>query len=89
MAWSNVGNLKGPKGDDAGGMSLPVGTMIFCPNKSDNDLKAFLAALGDDWIKAGNTILNFNDPMFDASGNILEAPAGNSPRRLVCFIKVK
>ncbi len=30
MTWSNVGSLKGPKGDDAGGMSLPVGTLISC-----------------------------------------------------------
>ena len=89
MAWSNVGNLKGPKGDDAGGMSLPVGAMISCPNSSEANMNAFLAALGDDWIVAGNTILNFDSPMFDPGGNILSTPAGNGPRRLRFFIKVK
>ena len=89
MAWSNVGNLKGPKGDDAGGMSLPVGTLISCPNNSRANLKAFWAALGDDWINAGNVVMNFNDPIFDANGNILSAPSGASPRRLVFFLKVK
>lgn len=89
MAWSNVGNLKGPKGDDAGGMSLPVGAMISCPNSSGANLNAFLAALGDDWMMAGNAILNFYKPMFDVNGNILSAPAGDGPRRLVFFVKVK
>ena len=89
MAWSNVGSLKGPKGDDAGGMSLPVGTLISCPNSSVNNLNAFAAALGDDWIMAGNSVLNFDKPIFDADGSILSAPAGSSPRRIVFFIKVK
>lgn len=89
MAWSNVGNLKGPKGDDAGGMSLPVGTLISCPNSSDANVNAFAAALGDDWVKAGNAVLNFNDPIFSAGGNIMSSPEGSSPRRLVFFIKVK
>lgn len=89
MAWSNVGSIKGPKGDDAGGMSLPVGTLISCPNSSLANLEAFEAALGDDWIKAGHVVMNFNDPIFDSAGNILSDPAGSSPRRLVFFIKVK
>ncbi|MFR0565096.1 hypothetical protein [Bifidobacterium porcinum] len=89
MGWTKSGSIKGPKGDDAGGMSLPVGTLISCPNSSEANLNAFLASLGDDWVMAGNTILNFNSPMFDSSGNILSAPAGASPRRLVFFIKVK
>lgn len=89
MTWSNVGSLKGPKGDDAGGMSLPVGTLISCPNNSTENLKAFAAALGDDWMMAGNAVLNFNNPIFDTNGNILSDPAGSSPRRLAFFIKVK
>lgn len=89
MAWSNIGSIKGPKGDDAGGISLPVGTLISCPNNSTAKLNAFAAALGDDWIMAGNAVLNFSNPIFDAAGNILSAPSGNGPRRLVFFIKVK
>lgn len=89
MAWSNVGSIKGPKGDDAGGMSLPVGTLISCPNNSLANLNAFAAGLGDDWILAGNAVLNFNNPIFDASGKILSDPSGNGPRRLVFFLKVK
>lgn len=89
MTWSNVGSLKGPKGDDAGGMSLPVGTLISCPNNSTKNLNAFAAALGDDWMMAGNAVLTFNNPIFDTSGNILSDQAASSPRRLVFFIKVK
>ena len=89
MAWSNVGNLKGPKGDDAGGMSLPVGTLISCPNGPDAKLNAFAAALGDDWMMAGKAVLDFNNTIFDADGNILSAPVDKSPRRLVFFVKVK
>ncbi len=88
MAWSNVGNLKGPKGD-AGGMSLPVGTLISCPNSSTANLDAFAAALGDDWRMTGNVVLTFNNPIFDANGNIMSDPVAASPRRLVFFIKVK
>ncbi|AXF39339.1 hypothetical protein [Bifidobacterium phage PMBT6] len=90
MAWSNVGNLKGPKGDGAGGMSLPVGTMISCPNSSTNNLNAFAAALGDDWMMAGTAVLQVDKPIFDTSGNILPSPPDyTSPRRLAFFIKVK
>jgi hypothetical protein len=89
MTWSNVGSLKGPKGDDAGGMSLPVGTLISCPNNSTKNLNAFAAALGDDWMMTGNAVLTFNNPIFDTSGNILSDPVASSPRRLVFFIKVK
>ena len=89
MAWSNVGNLKGPKGDDAGGMSLPVGTLISCPNGQDEKLNAFSSALGDDWIMVGTVVLDFNNTILDASGNILSAPVDRSPRRLVFFLKVK
>lgn len=89
MTWSNVGNLKGPKGDDAVGMSLPVGTLISCPNNSTANLNAFAASLGDDWMMAGNAVINFSDSIFDADGNILSHPSNSSPRRLVFFIKVK
>lgn len=90
MAWSNVGNLKGPKGDDAGGMSLPVGTIISCPNGHDYKVNAFAAALGDDWVMAGSAVLQVDKPLFDAGGNILSSPPDYvSPRRLRFFIKVK
>ena len=89
MTWSNVGSLKGPKGDDAGGMSLLVGTLISCPNNSTKNLNAFAAALGDDWMMTGNAVLNFDNPIFDTSGNILSQPSNSGPRRLVFFIKVK
>lgn len=89
MGWTKSGSIKGPKGDDAGGMSLPVGTLISCPNNSTKNLNAFAAALGDDWMMAGNAVLNFNNPIFDAGGNILSDQTAASPRRLVFFIKVK
>lgn len=89
MGWTKSGSIKGPKGDDAGGMSLPVGTLISCPNNSTANLKAFAASLGDDWIMTGNAVLTFNDPIFDTNGNILSKPSSSSPRRLVFFIKVK
>lgn len=89
MGWTKSGSIKGPKGDDAGGMSLPVGTLISCPKNSTKNLNAFAAALGDDWIYAGNAVMNFSDPIFDAGGNILSKPSSSSPRRLVFFIKVK
>lgn len=90
MGWTKSGSIKGPKGDDAGGMSLPVGTLISCPNSSDPNVNAFAAALGDDWIKAGTAVLQVDKPIFDASGNILSSPPDyTSPRRLVFFIRVK
>ena len=73
----------------AGGVSLPVGAMIFRPNSSEANVNAFAAALGDDWVKAGTVVLNFDSPIFDAGGNILSSPGGNAPRRIVFFIKVK
>lgn len=90
MGWTKSGSIKGPKGDDAGGMSLPVGTLISCPNSADTNVNAFAAALGDDWIKAGTAVLQVDKPIFDADGNILSSPPDYaSPRRLVFFIKVK
>ena len=89
MGWTKSGSIKGQKGDDAGGMSLPVGTLISCPNNSTKNLNAFAAALGDDWMMAGNAVLAFGNPIFDTNGNILSDPAAAGPRRLVFFIKVK
>lgn len=89
MGWTKSGSIKGPKGDDAGGMSLPVGTLISCPNNTTKNLNAFAAALGDDWMMTGNVVLNFSNPIFDTNGNILSDQAAAGPRRLVFFIKVK
>lgn len=89
MGWTKSGSIKGPKGDDAGGMSLPVGTLISCPNNSTANLKAFAASLGDGWVVSDNAVINFNNPIFDTNGNILSHPSDSGPRRLVFFIKVK
>lgn len=89
MGWTKSGSIKGPKGDDAGGVSLPVGTLISCPNNSTANLNVFAAALGDDWRMTGNVVLSFNDPIFDTSGNIMSDTQASGPRRLIFFIKVK
>ena len=85
MAWSNVGNLKGPKGDvgDASG-SIPQGAIVFAYNASQT-YKALQKS--DEWIESGNFTVRINNPTCDAGGNPTPNYSGPADRRLTMFAK--
>lgn len=85
MAWSNVGNLKGPKGD-AGEVSggIPQGAIVLAYNASPT-YKALRKS--DEWIESGNFTIGINKPAYDTSGNPTPNDTGSGQRWLVLFAK--
>lgn len=87
MAWSNVGNLKGPKGDDgeaSGG--IPHGAIVLAYNSSPTH-KAL--AKSDEWVESGNFTIAVNRPAYDARGNPTPDDSGSGQRRLYMFAKAE
>lgn len=85
MAWSNVGNLKGPKGDagEASG-GIPQGAIVLAYNASPT-YKALQES--DEWIESGNFTIRINNPTYDAGGNPTPNYSGPADRRLMLFAK--
>ena len=85
MTWSNVGNLKGPKGD-VGETSdgIPQGAIVLAYNASST---YELLQASDEWIESGNFTIGINRPDYDSSGNPTPNDTGSGQRRLVLFAK--
>ena len=85
MAWSNVGNLKGPKGD-VGETSdgIPQGAIVFAYNGSPT-YKALQKS--DEWIESGNFTIGINHPAYDTGGKPTPNDTGSGQRQLVLFSK--
>lgn len=85
MAWSNVGNLKGPKGD-VGETSdgIPQGAIVLAYDASPT-YKALQKS--DEWIESGNFTIGINRPAYDSSGNLTPNGTSSGQRRLVLFAK--
>ena len=85
MAWSNVGNLKGPKGDagEASG-GIPQGAIVLAYNASPT-YKALQKS--DEWIESGNFTIRINNPTYDAGGNPTPNYSGSADRRFMLFAK--
>lgn len=85
MAWSNVGNLKGPKGDvGETSDSIPQGAIVLAYNASPT-YKALQKS--NEWIESGNFTIGINRPAYDSSGNLTPNGTGSGQRRLVLFAK--
>ena len=86
MAWSNVGSLKGPKGDagETAGSGIPQGAIVLAYNYSP---AAKTMQESSEWLTSGNFTITVNDPVYDSSGNPTPNATGASPRRLVLFAK--
>lgn len=87
MAWTNVGNLKGPKGDSgetSGG--IPQGAIILVYGYSPT-YKAL--AKSDEWVESGNFTIDINRPAYDTSGNPTPNDSGSGRRRLYLFAKAE
>lgn len=87
MAWSNVGNLKGPKGD-MGETSddIPQGAIVLAYSASPT-YKALQKS--NEWIESGNFTIGINRPAYDTSGNPTPNGTGSGQRRLVLFAKAQ
>lgn len=85
MAWSNVGNLKGPKGD-VGETSdgIPQGAIVLAYDASPT-YKALKKS--DEWIESGDFTIIINKPAYDSSGNPTPNDTGSGQRRFVLFAK--
>lgn len=85
MTWSNVGNLKGPKGDagEASG-GIPQGAIVLAYNGSPT-YKALQKS--DEWIESGNFTIRINNPTYDAGGNPTPNYSGPADRRFMLFAK--
>lgn len=85
MTWSNVGNLKGPKGD-MGETSdgIPQGAVVLAYNGSPT-YKALQKS--NEWVEYGNFTIRINNPTYDAAGNPTPNYSGKADRRLVLFAK--
>ena len=86
MAWSNVGSLKGPKGDAGGtaGSGIPQGAIVLAYNYSP---AAKTMQESSEWLKSGDFTINVNGPVYDASGNPTPDITYTSPRRFILFAK--
>lgn len=85
MAWSNVGNLKGPKGDvGETSDSIPQGAIVLAYNASPT-YKALQKS--DEWIESGNFTIGINKPAYDTIGNPTPNGTSSGQRRLVLFAK--
>lgn len=85
MTWSNVGNLKGPKGDDgeaSGG--IPQGAIVLAYNSSPA-WKALKES--DEWIDLGSFIHSIDKPAYGPDGKPTPNYTGTGSRRLVMFAK--
>lgn len=85
MAWSNIGSLKGPKGDDgeaSGG--IPQGAIVLAYNASPT-CKALRKS--DEWIESGNFTIRIGQPAYDAGGNPTPNDTGLADRRFILFAK--
>ena len=85
MTWSNVGNLKGPKGD-VGETSdgIPQGAIVLAYNASPTH-KALQKS--NEWIESGNFTIRINNPTYDAAGKPTPNYSGTADRRLILFAK--
>lgn len=85
MAWSNVGNLKGPTGDagEASG-GIPQGAIVLAYNASPA-AKAMNESA--EWIYSGNFTIGISQPTYDSSGKPTPNGTGSGQRRLVLFAK--
>lgn len=85
MTWSNVGNLKGPKGD-MGETSdgIPQGAVVLAYNASPT-YKALQKS--NEWVEYGNFTIRINNPTYDAAGNPTPNYSGMADRCLVLFAK--
>lgn len=83
MAWSNVGNLKGPKGDvgDAEG-SIQQGAIVFAYDSSPA-AKAMLES--EEWVLLGNFTVYVNSSTHDI--DFYPSPAATDSRCLCVFAK--
>lgn len=79
MAWSNVGNLKGPKGDvgDASG-SIQQGAIVFAYDSSPA-AKAMLES--EEWILLGKFTIYVNSSTSDIS---FSPTSGATDSRCLC-----
>ena len=86
MAWSNVGSLKGPKGDagETAGSGIPQGAIVIAYNGSP---AAKTMQESSEWLKSGNFVVNVTNAVYDAGGNPTSDATGTSPRRFILFAK--
>lgn len=85
MAWSNVGSLKGPKGDAGETLGgIPQGAIVLAYNASPT-YKALQKS--DEWIESGNFTIRINNPTYDAGGNPTPNYSGPADRRFMLFAK--
>ena len=86
MAWSNVGSLKGPKGDAGGtaGSGIPQGAIVIAYNCSP---AAETMKESSEWLKSGEIIGDVNGPVYDSNGNPTPDATGDSPRCFILFAK--
>lgn len=83
MAWSNVGNLKGPKGDagSASG-STQLGVMVFAGD-STPAAKAMLAS--EEWFFSGKFSIYVNDSTHEID---FFPSSGATESKLCAFMKL-
>ena len=86
MAWSNVGSLKGPKGDAGGtaGSGIPQGAIVIAYTGSP---AAKTMQESSEWLTSGNFVVSVTNPVYDTNGNPTPDATGNSPRRFILFAK--
>jgi len=86
MAWSNVGSLKGPKGDAGGtaGSGIPQGAIVLAYNGSP---AAKTMQESSEWLTSGDCTINVNGPVYDSGGNPTPNATGASQRRFILFAK--
>lgn len=85
MAWSNVGSLKGPKGDvgEASG-GIPQGAIVLVYNKSPS----FNAMYGSsEWQFVGSSAIWVDHPAYDTSGNPTPNDTSSGKRTFILFAK--
>lgn len=85
MAWSNVGSLKGPKGDvgEASG-GIPQGAIVLAYYNSPT-FKAMYES--SEWQFAGSFTIWVTNPAYDASGNPTPNDTGSGNRIFILFAK--
>ena len=86
MAWSNVGSLKGPKGDAGGtaGSGIPQGAIVIAYNGSP---AAKTMQESSEWLKSGAFTGSVKGPVYDSNGNPTPDATGTSPRSFILFAK--
>ena len=86
MAWSNVGSLKGPKGDagETAGSGIPQGAIVIAYNGSP---AAKTMQESSEWLTSGNFVVKVTNAVYDAGGNPTPNATGASQRRFILFAK--